>query len=108
MSRFEMDHDVERVLAFMQRNVRASKLYDVAHAVAQLSDFIWVECADRRKDPNESGTFVPFRFIAGNDEFRASAIPDSLESPLDASAHRPFDPPVPTGQILHDDHNEPQ
>jgi hypothetical protein len=40
MSRFEMDHDVARVLRFMQTTISSPKLVAVAHAVAQLSDLL--------------------------------------------------------------------
>jgi hypothetical protein len=58
--RFRLDHDVERVLAFMQENIRAPKLTAVAMAVAQLSPLLWARYEGDTNDPLDR--FHPFSF----------------------------------------------
>jgi hypothetical protein len=87
MSHFEIDPDVERVLAFMQRNLPAHKLLGVAAAVADLSKLLWSRyevCIDK------SVELRPFAFIVGDNNFRPDG--DSLSQSLSANGRDPLGP----------------
>jgi hypothetical protein len=82
-----MDRDVERILVFMQDNIRAPKLMAVAHAVAKISDLIWAQYADGKNDPDDR--CQPFGFIVGSDNFKAA---QSSERSPDATLQQTPDP----------------
>jgi hypothetical protein len=89
MSRFEIDPDVERVLAFMQDNIPACKLVAVARLVEQLSGLLWV----RYQNPvDETFKMRPFAFIVGDNNFRPSEACSS-EQLLSAIPHDPLASP---------------
>ncbi len=68
MSRFKMDPDVARVLVFMQTTIRAPKLLEVAHGVAEISDLIWT-CYVKKNTDDPLARYEPFRFLTGDDTF---------------------------------------
>lgn len=89
MSRIQIDRDVEQVLIFMQRNIRANKLLPVAHAIAEISDVLWGHFI-KQSVPE----FCPFLFVEGNDNFKSASdvsgqLPDArLLDPLDSPVSR--------------------
>ncbi|MGO9449974.1 MAG: hypothetical protein ACLQDV_02840 [Candidatus Binataceae bacterium] len=104
MGRFEIDRDVERVLAFMQRHLPARKLVTVAHAVAQLSDLLWT----RYDHPvDEAAKLRPFAFVVGDDDFKAVDETYSSGRSLDANGLRPPDQ-VAANNLTDEMHNVPR
>jgi hypothetical protein len=68
-----VDADVSNVAEFMMRNVDGSRLQQVAHALADLSDLIWTP-----EDVRPSTTRRVFRVERGDDSARNRAAVSPL------------------------------
>jgi hypothetical protein len=88
MSRFEMDHDVERVLLFMQTNIRATKLVAVVRAVSQLAGLIWARYEGDTNDPEDK--FKPFGLSMARRGDFTQPESDSLSPPLSTTPRDPL------------------
>lgn len=86
MSRFQIDPDVERVLTFMQHNLKACHLAPVARSVAQLAELLWA----RYENPvYEEAALRPFAFLTSDERFVPTSEADSLSQQLAANEHEP-------------------